>query len=205
MHFVKPNKRREEWEIRRGVLMFSSRHVCLVLRLPLWLSWRPDESQRSSRKHLWWCENTTQQQCIIPTYYILNNVLDPWCWQNTVSWRFDCDRLTDFRWRAVIRDPLNPFYRTDSHSTVWLQAADRSSDRNITSELNQYKGPDLVLHHSNSILSKKKTHKNTKKTQLTKLQMIFNVNSSCHNCENPTWCRQKQEVIHFILNPHDPE
>lgn len=91
----------------------------------------------------------TQQECRIPTNYILNNVLDLWCWQNTVSWRFDCDRLTDFRWRAVIRDPLNPFYRTDSHSAVWLQAADRSSDRNITSELNQYKWPDLVLHHSN--------------------------------------------------------
>lgn len=149
VHFVKPTKRREEWEIRRGVLKCSSRYVCLVLRLPLWLSWRPDESQRSSRKHLWWCENTTQQECIIPTYYILNNVLDPWCWRNTVSWRFDCwptEQTSD-----------------DSHSAVWLQAADRSSDKNITSELNQYKWPDLVLHHSNSILSKKKNTKTQRK------------------------------------------
>lgn len=147
---------------------FNVYYVCLDLRLPLWLSWRPDESQRSSRKHLWWCENTTSRshtECRIPTNYILNNVLDPWCWQNTVSWRFDCDRLTDFRWRAVIRDPLNPFYRTDSHSAVWLQAADRSSDRNITSELNQYKWPDLVLHHSNChhSLSKKKNTKTQRK------------------------------------------
>lgn len=149
-----PTKRREEWGIRRGVLMFSSRDVCLVLRLPLWLSWRPDESQRSSRKHLWWCENTTSRshtECRIPTNYILNNVLDPWCWQNTVSWRFDC-------WPTEHTSD-------DSHSAVWLQAADRSSDRNITSELNQYKGPDLVLHHSNChhSLSKKKNTKTQRK------------------------------------------
>lgn len=89
--------------------MFSSRHVCLDLRLPLWLSWRPDESQRSSRKHLWWCENTTQQQCIIPTYYILNNVLDPWCWQNTVSWRFDCWPTDGLQMESCDQRSFKPF------------------------------------------------------------------------------------------------
>lgn len=158
--------------------MFSSRYVCLDLRLPLWLSWRPDESQRSSRKHLWWCENTTQQQCIIPTYYILNNVLDPWCWRNTVSWRFDCDRLTDFRWFTLysLTSGCRQKFRQEHHIRV----------KSI--QVTRFSASPLKL----SPFSLKKTHKNTKKTQLTKLQMIFNVNSSCHNCENPTWCRQKQ-------------
>lgn len=88
-----------------------SRYVCLVLRLPLWLSWRPDEPQRSSRKHLWRCENTTSRfNAEFLQIIFSNNVLGPWCWRNKVSWRFDS-------WPTERTSDGEPV----THSAVWLQ------------------------------------------------------------------------------------